>query len=199
MEVDARIRGDLKYPLPATETVSRVEEIHRTIRREMRATTFIYIQAAKRQFYAEPTKDWEAVIQRWPKTSRDITESSRCFALERYAGSIFHVLLVAEFGVIRICDLLAVSGDKPGWGCAQRLGQILAKAYKDRTALEQQHSALLTDIVPMVVAVKDSSRHKIMHVDNRLVWLDADFSEQIASEVMASTRGFMRRLAKELP
>jgi hypothetical protein len=199
MEVDARIRGELNHPLFASEIVARVEEIHRTIRREMRSTTFLYVSAERRQYYTEPTKDWEAVIRKWPKASLDITESSRCFALERFAASIFHILLVAEFGVIQICDLLGVSGDKPGWGCVQRLERTLAKPYKDRTDLEQQHSALLTDLVPMIVAVKDSSRHKIMHVDNRLVWLDVDLGPQVASEVIASTRGFMRRLAKELP
>jgi hypothetical protein len=144
-------------------------------------------------------KDWETVAKRWPKMQLDIEESSRCFALERFAASVFHVLLVAEFGVIQVCDLLKVSGDKPGWGCVSRLEKVLDKDFKNRSPLEQQHSKLLEEIVPMMVAVKDSARHKISHVDNRLVWLDADFSPQIASEVIGSTRGFMRRLAKELP
>src|ERR1039457_811529 len=149
--------------------------------------------------YAQPLKDWEAIVKRWPKITLDIEESAKCFALERYAAAIFHILLVAEFGVIEVCDLLGVSGDRPGWGCVDRLQKLLNKKYPDRTSPEQKHSVLLTAIVPMIVAVKDSWRHKISHVDNKLVWLDADFSQQIASEVIGSTRGFMRRLAEELP
>jgi hypothetical protein len=77
--------------------------------------------------------------------------------------------------------------------------RILEKKYSDRSPLEQQHSALLRSNVDMMIAVKDSWRHKLTHVDNKLVWLDADFSPRIASEIIGSTSGFMRRLAQELP
>src|ERR1039458_7956361 len=181
------------------DVVSHIDEIHRTLRREMRTVLFLSVTARNAEWYNSPLKDWETVVERWPKVTCDITESSKCFALDRFAGSIFHILLVAEFGVIQVGNLLGVSGDKPGWGCVQRLEQILDKPYKSRAPLEQEHSALLENIVPMIIAIKDSSRHKIMHVDNKLAWLDADFSPQIASEVISSTRGFMRRLAKDLP
>ena len=185
--------------MPAEQVVSRIEEIQRTIRREMRTVVFLYVPAEDARRYREPLKDWEATVRRWPKVISNISESSVCFALGRFGASIFHVLLVAEFGVIQVGNLLGVSGDKPGWGCAQRFERILEKPYQDRSALEKQHSQLLKEIVPMIIAVKDSWRHKISHVDNQLVWLDSDFSPQIASEVISATRGFMRRLASELP
>jgi len=184
---------------PASTVASRIEECQRTIRREMKSILFFYISAESSKWYRFPLNEWDAVVGRWPATKIDISESSKCMALDRFAAAIFHILLVAEFGVIRICDLFGVSGDKPGWGCVQRLERILAKPFKDRSPLEQQHSELLKEIVPMIVAVKDSSRHKISHVDNRLVWLDTDLSPQIANEVISAARGFMRRLAKELP
>jgi len=185
--------------LPARTVAERIDDIQRTIRREMKTVVFMCLTSQSARRFSFPLEDWDGVIGRWPKMGADIGESSRCFALDRFAASIFHILLVAEFGVIQVGDLLGESGDRPGWGCAERLERILQKPYKERTPLGQKHSALLKDIVPMVVAVKDSSRHKISHVDNKLVWLDADFSPQIASEVISATRGFMRRLAKELP
>jgi len=108
-------------------------------------------------------------------------------------------MLVAEFRAIQVGNLLKVSGDKPGWGCVERLNKILGKPFEARSPLEQEHSELLRRILPMIAAVKDSTRHKITHVDNKLEWLDKDFSPQIAAEVIAATRGFMRRLAAELP
>jgi hypothetical protein len=185
--------------IAAEFVASRAEELQRTIRREMKAVVFLYVPAEDAKWYKEPLKDWDAVVNRWPKMTTNISESSRCFALGRFGGSIFHILLVAEFGVILVGDLLGVSGDKPGWGCVNRLEKILKTEHKDRSLLGQQHSHLLKEIVPMIAAVRDSSRHKISHVDNQLVWLDSDMSPQIASEVISATRGFMRRLAAELP
>jgi hypothetical protein len=179
--------------------IARIEEIQRAIRREMKSVVFMYVSSDKANWYRQPLSDWDAVIKRWPNTRVDVAESSKCFALDRFAAAIFHILLVAEIGVIKVAELLGVSGDKPGWGSAQRLERILAQSYEKRSPLEQQHSRLLKDIVPMIIAVKDSTRHKISHVDNKLVWLDTDFSPQIASEVISATRGFMRRLAAELP
>lgn len=198
-EVEARARGSWSEPLPASEISARIEEIQRTIRREMRATVFIRIATDRRQYYSEPIKGWEPVVERWPETQTDIIECSRCFALERFAASIFHALLVAESGVIRTCNVFEVSGDKPGWGCVQRLERISKTPYAEKAPAHQRHSDLLKDLVSAMVAIKDSTRHKISHVDNRLVWLDADFSPDIASEVISTTRGFMRRLAKDLP
>lgn len=81
----------------------------------------------------------------------------------------------------------------------KRLEKILAKPFKDRSPLEQKHSELLNNIVPLTNAIKDSWRHKISHIQNKLDWLDTDFNSQLAAEIISATRGFMRRLAQELP
>jgi hypothetical protein len=109
------------------------------------------------------------------------------------------VLLVAEFGVIEVAKLLDVAGDKPGWGALDRLEKILAKRYKERSPIEQTHSELLQQILPLMLAMKESWRHKISHVGNKLEWLDTDFSAQIAEEIIKAIRGFMRQLATEIP
>ena len=181
------------------DLAARLQEIQRTCRREMSTSLFLYVDPKDADFYRKPLDGWEMVVQRWYKTEGDIIESSKSFALGRYAASIFHIMNVAELGVIQVGNLLNISGDKPGWGCVQRLERILDKPFNTRDVLEQQHSDLLKRIVPMIVAVKDSVRHKIDHVDNKLIWLDASFSREIANEVMLSTRGFMRRLSIDLP
>ncbi|MGA2145544.1 MAG: hypothetical protein ABSH49_11350 [Bryobacteraceae bacterium] len=100
--------------------------------------------------------------------------------------------------MIQAGDLLEVSGDKPGWGCLERLERIRAKNYKDRSPLEQQHSKFLDDSIPLMLTVKDL-RHKIEHVNNKLVWLDPMCTPEIAEEIISATRGLMRRLASDLP
>lgn len=184
--------------LRAADAVSRLDEIDRAVRREMKAVLFILMSPNQAEQYEHSTKDWEDAIERWPKIKTDVEESSRCFAFERYGAAVFHSMLVAEFGVVQIGDFFKVSGDKPGWGCVKRLEAILGKPIKDRSPFEQGHSGFLNDTMRLIHAVKDW-RHKISHVDNWIIWQDTDFSPQRAEELILATRGFMRHLAAELP
>jgi hypothetical protein len=57
----------------------------------------------------------------------------------------------------------------------------------------------LENVIPLAIVVKDSWRHKLDHVDNQIRWVDTDFSPQVTEEIISATRGFMRKLAMELP
>lgn len=179
--------------------VGRMSALEETIQAEMRERLFLHIPCDRQSYYESPLKDWDEVLLRFPKLRVDIEESSRCYACDRCAGAIFHILLVAEFGVIEVARLFGVEGDKPGWGALDRLERIRNKKYLERSDFEKRHSPFLEQVVPLLVAVKDSWRHKISHVENELVWMDTVFSPQIAEEVISTTRGFMRRLATDLP
>lgn len=186
-------------PILKETVVNRLQEVSHMIRREMNTVLFMLIRPEQVRWYESPRKDWEEVVARWPRITIDIEELSRCFACDRYAGAIFHALLVAEFGLIQVSDLFNVSGDKPGWGCLERLQRIRDKGPKERSALELQHFKFLENTLPLLQAVKDSWRHKISHIDNRLVWLDTEFGPQVAEEIILTIRGLMRRLAHDLP
>jgi hypothetical protein len=183
----------------AENVVTKCAEILQTMRREMRTTLFMYFTREEAKRFEIPLDKWEEVTKRWSSTAIDVAESGKCFACSRYAAAIFHILLVAEFGVIQVAKLIDVGGDKPGWASLERIQQLLDKDFQDRPPKVQQHSALLAQLMPLLLSMKNSWRHKISHVDNRLMWLDTDFSEEIAEEVITATRGFMRRLATELP
>lgn len=149
--------------------------------------------------YLNPLKGWDTVIGRFLKMQYNVEESAKCFALERYGAAVFHILQVAEYGVIQVGKLMGELGDKPGWSCVQRLRKLISAPYPERTPLAQQHTKLLENVVPLAIVVKDSWRHKLDHVDNQIVWVDTDFSPHVAEEIVTATRGFMRKLALELP
>jgi hypothetical protein len=54
-------------------------------------------------------------------------------------------------------------------------------------------------MMPFAHSIKNEWRHKINHMENRLVWLDTDFSPQMAGDIINAVRGFMHKLATELP
>jgi hypothetical protein len=165
----------------------------------MSAALFLYLGPEQARQYRELPEEWSKTIERWPRILGDVEESLRCYALDRYAASVFHILLVAEFGVIQVATLLNVAGDKPGWGALDRLEKILKKDYTQRLPVEQEYSELLQHLAPLLQSIKNSWRHKISHVDNKLDWIESDFSPASANRIITATCGLMDCLAAELP
>lgn len=186
-------------PITYREIVSDLKELRERLEDELRSHVFISLSLKEGEWYEKPDNEWNEVIHRFYKLRHDIEESSKCFALARYAAAVFHALLVAEFGVIKVAELFGVAGDKPGWGALDRLQRINDKKWNDKTPLEQQHADFLKSLLPLAFAIKDSWRHKLSHIDNKLEWMDTDFSPRVAGEIISATRGFMRRLAADLP
>lgn len=160
--------------------------------------SFLHLDFESAVMFQNPSQEWESVLERFGKMRYNIEESGKCFALERYGAAVFHVLQVAEYGVIEVAKLMGVQGDKPGWGSLKRLQDLIKLPYPQRIPLVQQHSKLLEDVVPLAIVIKDSWRHKLDHVDNQIVWNDTDFSPQVAEEIISATRAFMRKLAIDL-
>jgi hypothetical protein len=181
------------------EMTSMLRELRERMEDDLHSTVFINLSPEESALYEHPEQDWHAVKSRFHKLRHDIEECSKCFALARYGAAVFHAMLIAEFGVIQVADLFGVAGDKPGWSALDRLQRINDKQWKDKSALEQQHSKFLENLLPLAFAMKESWRHKMDHVANKIEWMDTDFSPEVASDIISATRGFMRRLASDLP
>jgi hypothetical protein len=181
------------------EMASQLRELRERIEDDFHKVVFVSLSSDESKMYDDPDKGWEEIVGRFSRIRHDVEECSKCFALARYGAAIFHVLLVAEYGVIKVAELFNVAGDRPGWGALDRLQRIDSKKYTEKTPLEQQHADFLKSLLPLAFSMKDSWRHKISHVDNKLEWMDTDFSPEVAGEIVSATRGFMRRLATELP
>ena len=166
---------------------------------ELSLRAFFELEPRQAELFQNPFMHWDAIIDRFEKTRLNVEESSKCFALERYGAAVFHILQVAEYGVIQLSTLMNVQGDRPGWGSLKRLSTILEKPYNRRSDFEQRHSKFLNEAVPLAIIIRDNWRHKLDHVDNQIVWVDTDFSPRVAEEIISATCGFMRKLASELP
>jgi hypothetical protein len=178
---------------------SLLRELRERIEDDFHTVVFVSLSAEESVWYDKPVEGWEEVIRRFHKVRHDVDECSKCFGLARYGAAIFHVLLIAEYGVIKVAELFGVAGDRPGWGALERLQRINDKKHADKSPLERQHADFLKNVLPLAFSMKDSWRHKISHVDNKLEWMDTDFSSEVAKEIVSATRGFMRRLATDLP
>jgi hypothetical protein len=121
------------------------EALSRTIQSivdELSLRLYFSFTPEEAEMYLNPLKGWDTVIGRFLKMQYNVEESAKCFALERYGAAVFHILQVAEYGVIQVGKLMGELGDKPGWSCVQRLRKLISAPYPERTPLAQQHSKI---------------------------------------------------------
>lgn len=177
-----------------------VENLVNTLESECSTITFLRVDAEHTQYFEKPTKDWPEVITRFPNTQTDIEEMSKCFALDRYAASVFHSLAVVDHGLIELGEFLGVNNPKSGFtAVSNELKRIVSIEYSKLSDFQKKHIELFQQLQVTVEGLKTAWRNKISHVQGRLVIMTSDFMPDVAEEIYFATRSFMRRLATDLP
>lgn len=181
--------------------LSKLEiELHGRLSDEFMERVFFALSTDETEHFNNWSKGWEEIIGRFPDSIRDIEEARKCFALSRYAASIFHSLQIVEFGLIELGRILVTTDHQTGWNATtKRIKAILDIKHPNRTAFQQRHSKSLEQIDGTVEALKNAWRNKISHAQDKLVLLHADFTPAIAEEILSATKSFMRRLAVDIP
>ena len=176
------------------------DELSARLRDEMDGRFFLSLSLIETDYYANYRQKWNDVIQRFPNTEDDIDVAGKCFALSRYSAAVFHSLQIIEIGLIELGRVLVVKDPLPGWSATtNRLKGILRIKYQDRTAFQQKHSALLEQLDMLTEALKSAWRNKVSHAHGRLTLLTTGFAPDVAEEILIASRGFMRRLAIDVP
>lgn len=177
-----------------------VMEVHTRLIDELQARMLFCLNSEKTHYYRTPLTGWERVIGRFPETQMDVEEAARCFALERYAACVFHCVQLVEGGLIALGLFMSVKDPKSGWtATSNELDRIVKKKFSELTPFETQHLTFFKQMHATVTALQDAWRNKISHTQGRLVVMTSDFPPFVAEEILIASRGFMRRLATDLP
>lgn len=181
-------------------------DVHKSLFIELQSTVFLALLPGRASFYSEPYQDWEAVIDRFPETSGDVEEARKCFALNRYAASVFHCMQIIEAALIELGRFLKMpKAARPSWNnTTETIRQILEKERdpKKRATLstfERNNLEKLRQIQGVAAPLQAAWRNKVSHAGEHLVLLSPDFKSEIAGEIMTASLAFTRRLAAELP
>jgi hypothetical protein len=196
-----KIRDELAKPDSLRSSILPLEkELSGRLIDEMGGRSFFSLSISEAEYFKRPFTKWEKIIDRFPDIRIDLEESSKCFALSRYAAAVFHSTQLVEIGLLELGRFIHVADPKSGWtAVANELSRILKKKYDDRTQFEQQNFAFLEQIQGTVEALKNACRNKIGHAQGRLTLMSKDFTPDIAEEILIASRAFMRRLADGLP
>jgi hypothetical protein len=200
-ELHMELNATRQMQFMKSQLVTRIEDVQRSMRREMASHLFLYIPRDQAERYQKPREGWEEVVSRFPSAIIDIEECSLCFACDRWAGAVFHAVSITEHGIIEFGKLLQLNDPKPGWQSVSReVDKILNRTkYADLSALHKQHFKLIEQVSPLMLAMNDAWRNKIGHVANRLILMSGEFDDRVADDIVRTTRSFMRRLATDLP
>ena len=194
-------RFEQKLPVTYWEATALLKELRERLEDELKSRVFTGLTVKEGQAYKDPRSGWEEIIGRFRETTSDIEEMRRCFALCRYAASVFHSVSVVEHGLIALGTFIKVNDPKSGWTAVSgKLETLIVKTkYPDLDPLFQQHRDFLEQVHGTVHALKNAWRNKISHAHGKLTVLTPDFTPEIADEIIMATRAFMRRLSDELP
>jgi len=180
---------------------ANIREMKTRLSDELSTKFLIQFPASRRSYFDEPLKGWEKVIDRFPEAVSDVEEMNKCFALSRYPAAVFHSTQIVESALIRLGQFLQIRDPKSGWTAAcNELRRIVANTKYDQLSPgEKRHFSFLQQTHATAVTLNDAWRNKISHAQNKLVLMTKDFSPDVAEEILIASRGFVRRLADELP
>jgi hypothetical protein len=196
-----KIQEMLRSPNPSYTKLHPLDlELQNRLIDETFHKVFWALSIRESELYDNPRKGWKEIIEHFPDTVTDIEEASKCFALSRYAAAIFHSVQVVEVGLIELGKLIGVADPLSGWtATTNRLQSIIKKGHEARTPFERQHFSFFEQMHGTIEGLKNAWRNKISHAQAKLILLTADFSPDVAEEILFATRAFMRRLAEGLP
>jgi hypothetical protein len=122
---------------------------------EAEAKVFLALNVIEAEYYKNPRKGWEEIIERFPDALTDVEESQLCYALERYAAAVFHSLQVVEIGLIELGRVLVVTDPQTGWNATtKKLNTVLNTKYPSRTPFQQQHQKFLEQVAATIEMLK---------------------------------------------
>jgi hypothetical protein len=197
-----RFREDvLQYGVAFAAMRTYLVEIQQRVWDELELKLFLALEPTEQEFYAEPLRDWGFIIARFPNIRDDVEEARKCYALERYGASIFHLMRVTEAAALELGQLVDPHDHKPQFGSVlKKIDNLIQKTqWHDWPSDAQPHKALFADVLPRLYAVKDSWRDKVSHFDTHIIPTSATSNRERAFDIYNSTVSLLNLLAERLP
>jgi hypothetical protein len=131
----------------------------------------------------------------FPLAKTDLSKAGTCYACGLYTATVFHLMKLAEFGLISIAEALSVPKDKQsaGWDvllreCYSSLKNISGSTPK--IPHWQQKRQAYSDLLALLELVKDAWRNPVSHVP-------AIYEASQARRMFAHVHSLMDRLKRE--
>lgn len=172
-------------------------ELQGNVQHHLTRDLFLCIQKPKIDYISRPREIFgEQVFDSFPSSTYDLLESSRCFALDRWTASVFHLMRALETGLTALGSIFNVSLARTNWAPAiEEIEKKIRDMHKDPIwkvlpdCKEQQE--FYAQAASHFGVLKDAWRNYTAHAHGK-------YDEREAADVMTSVRAFLQKLAPRL-
>ena len=169
-----------------------LEGISNTIEAELEQHLFFQIPNSQAEKYFD-VANWFGmqIFVSFPAATFDIEEAGKCFALDRYTASVFHLFRVAEIGLRALAKQLDVEYSINGWDTL--LKKIDTEQNKKREQKDPDFLADETFYTDAAAHLRNykQSRNNTNHPDKK-------YTQEEADRIFDSVRIFMQHLATKV-
>jgi hypothetical protein len=192
--------------LTSNQVATRIDEIARAIRREMKLNLFMYIPVDR----AEYCQSWgeskraergeqimlfgNGVKEKFPSADYDVIEAGNCFAAGRHTACVFHLMAVLEVGLITLAKKFNVPSENKNW---QNIIEPIESKIRGmgsnpaRSSDWKSEQEFYSQVAIHFMFLKDAWRNSVAHGRGK-------YTEEEAKRIMENVRGFMQKLATKL-
>lgn len=175
--------------LSAQDVIARIEEVERTIRREIKSVLLVRIPPERALRFNKDEDFGPAVAQSFPSAKFDITESGNCYAAGRFTACVFHLMRALEIALDAFGGVFGLKMSHTNW--QPFIDQVEAKireygksAQKDKDRYEFYSQAASSFMI-----FKDAWRNYTAHTRGK-------YTEEEADTIYRNVGAFMQRLAQ---
>ena len=192
---DKLIEADQKG-LPIPQYRMLLAHIRMSIQSELEGTCLLHVPFNVQSYFNGKELFGADVARTFPSSTLDIEEAGKCFALERYTSSVFHLMRVMEVIVralgLSLCDPSIDPKKNPTLeSILHRCDDELKQPANKRTPTWQKDDQFFSDATANLRSVKVAWRNPTMHVE-------IDYDEDKARDVYNAVRGFVRHMATRM-
>jgi len=151
---------------------------------ELASITFLSVTGSHRNYYVSPLEGWEDVVNAFPDTAFEVTESSKCYALNRHTATVFHIMRAVEIGILALLKSIGKTSPSMSWGSYIQMIEVHTKQNPAPV-----NKDVLVEVVAHLRSVKDAWRNGTMHVDKK-------FTSEEAWEIYNASKSILRSIIK---
>lgn len=190
----------LEYGGQCDDVANHLDSIRKILEIEFRNEWFYHYPKDKAEKMLAFPAEWKQPIEAFPSAKYDIAQGVDCYACDHSTAAVFHMMRVAEVGLIRLAKELGVKlkKDKPlshgQWGEIVEAIETTAKEILFKVPAghgKDEAQSFYNGAASHVRALKDKYRNVVMHSRR-------EFNMHEAGDAMFHTRSFMAALSEKL-
>jgi hypothetical protein len=192
-----RAQRALKRKIPS-EIVQALDNVTRRTLDELQSVMFLHIRPEGVKYYDgkelfEEGLFGQRVYIKFSAVAEDIEEAGKCFALQRYTATVFHLMRVMEYAVQKIGKKLKVKLKKAikdeSWYNILKAINDVVKVMPEGTTRQKEKKDKYAGAAVHLNNVRIAWRNKVMHPKQT-------YTEEQAKTVLGAVEVFLKDIAE---